>query len=101
MGATIWHGPHHTAQKSTITSSDAFMTSASQVESSTFKASPATCIPSFRRIEQSFAFRHRTPAQFLLSNVQIERCVLSASSLHGSLEIVAKLFSERHPACWS
>src|SRR6185312_15298986 len=48
MGATIWQGPHHTAQKSTMTSSDAFITSASQLESSTFKASPATSAPSFR-----------------------------------------------------
>src|SRR5215475_8497518 len=46
-GATIWQGPHQTAQKSTITSSEAFMTSASHVESSTFSASPATSHSSF------------------------------------------------------
>src|SRR5437870_2670588 len=32
MGATIWQGPHHTAQKSTKTKPWAFATSASQVE---------------------------------------------------------------------
>jgi queuine tRNA-ribosyltransferase len=48
IGATIWQGPHQTAQKSTITSSEAFITSASHVESSTFKASPATSSPPYR-----------------------------------------------------
>src|SRR5574338_20731 len=45
IGATIWHGPHHTAQKSTNTSSGAFITSVSHVASLTFCASPPTDNP--------------------------------------------------------
>src|SRR5581483_8753722 len=48
IGATIWHGPHHTAQKSTITTSFAFMTCVSQEPSSTFIA--CATVPSFSTV---------------------------------------------------
>src|SRR5438445_8131497 len=40
MGATIWHGPHHTAQKSTSTRPLALPTSASHVVELTGNALP-------------------------------------------------------------
>src|SRR6266550_4010498 len=36
MGSTAWHGPHHSAQKSTSTGSSACRTSVSKVVSVTF-----------------------------------------------------------------
>src|SRR5690348_15663167 len=38
IGATIWQGPHHTAQKSTITRPGDLITSVSHPASSTFSA---------------------------------------------------------------
>src|SRR5437016_10168284 len=45
IGATIWHGPHHTAQKSTITRPPALPTSASHVVELTGTALPTLYPP--------------------------------------------------------
>src|SRR5207253_8169868 len=69
IGATIWQGPHQTAQKSTITSSEAFITSTSHVASSTLSASPATSHSPFAEYTITIQPRgHRIPALFEESN---------------------------------
>src|SRR5919108_4858446 len=53
-GETAWHGPHHSAQKSTSTGVSLFRTSASNVASVTSSA-----IDSFRSYEQEYPLGER------------------------------------------